>query len=126
MHGVLQHGCIYVRRNDRRDLERLEDGMKQIQSSGLPVWLVIFPEGTRYNPIQNQNVIDKSKEFSIKKGFEPLEHVLYPRSGATIAAIKSLKDQFDAVYDVTLIYGQTFDSERKIRLSSPSMIGLID
>lgn len=100
--------------------------MKQIQSLGLPVWLVIFPEGTRYNSIQNQNVIDKSKEFAIRKGLSPLEHVLYPRAGATIAAIKSLKDQFDAVYDVTLIYGQTFDSERNLRLSSPSMIGQID
>lgn len=42
-----------------------------------------------------------------------------------MASINALKDQFDAVYDVTVIYGQTFDESQGRRLSAPSMAGRI-
>lgn len=65
---MFQHGCIYVRRNDKGDLERVEKGIGQIKSNGLPVWLVIFPEGTRYNPIKNADAIERSRQFAQNKG----------------------------------------------------------
>ena len=97
--------------------------MKEIEYNGLPVWLVVFPEGTRYNPINNQDIIQRSRLFAQQKGVQPFDYLLYPRSGATIAAIKALKQQLNAVYDVTVMYNQTFDSEREIRLAAPSMFG---
>ncbi|CAF1093034.1 unnamed protein product [Adineta steineri] len=117
-----QHGCIYVRRNDKGDLDRVEKGIRQIRSNGLPVWLVIFPEGTRYNPEKNQDAIERSREFAQKKGVLPFDHVLYPRTGATIAAINALKDKLDAVYDITVVYSPTYDKNRQIRLAASSMI----
>jgi len=72
-----QHGCIYVRRNDKGDLERVEKGISQIKSNGLPVWLVIFPEGTRYNPIKNPEVIERSRQFAKEKGFFSHIYVLF-------------------------------------------------
>ncbi|CAF3994604.1 unnamed protein product, partial [Rotaria magnacalcarata] len=62
-----QHGCIYVHRNDKGDLERVEKGIQQIKSDGLPIWLVIFPEGTRYNPVNNQDAIERSRQFAKQK-----------------------------------------------------------
>jgi len=56
-------------------------------------------------------------------GVLPFDHVLYPRTGATIAAINALKDKFDAVYDVTVMYSNTYDNNRNIRLAAPSMTG---
>ena len=91
--------------------------MKQIEYNGLPVWLVIFPEGTRFNPIVSEQVLQRSKLFAQEKGLSPFDRVLYPRSGATIAAIRALKDQLDAVYDVTIMYSQTYE------LAAPSMFG---
>ncbi len=41
--------------------------MRQIKSNGLPVWLVIFPEGTRYNPKTNKKAIERSREFAQQK-----------------------------------------------------------
>ncbi len=49
-------------------------------------------------------------------GVPPFDKVLYPRTGATIAAINALKDKFDAVYDVTIMYDRN-------RSAAPSMIG---
>ncbi|CAF4150783.1 unnamed protein product, partial [Adineta steineri] len=59
-----QHGCIYVRRNDKGDLNRVEKGMRQVLNNGLPIWLVIFPEGTRYNPVNNKDAIERSRTFA--------------------------------------------------------------
>ena len=53
----------------------------------------------------------------------PFDYVLYPRSGATLAAIKALGDKLDAVYDVTVMYCQTYDRDQQIRLAAPSMTG---
>ena len=54
----------------------------------------------------------------------PFDNVLYPRSGATLAAIKALGDKLDAVYDVTVMYCQTYDHDQQIRLAAPSMTGM--
>jgi len=56
-----------------------------------------------------------------KKGVLPFDNVLYPRSGAIIGAIKALKDKLDAVYDITVMYNQTYDNHRQIRLAAPTM-----
>ncbi|CAF3965561.1 unnamed protein product [Rotaria magnacalcarata] len=116
-----QHGCIYVHRNDKGDLERVEKGIQQIKSDGLPIWLVIFPEGTRYNPVNNQDAIERSRQFAKQKGIPPFDNVLYPRTGATVAAINALKDKLNAVYDVTVMYSSTYDTNRRIRLAAASM-----
>jgi 1-acyl-sn-glycerol-3-phosphate acyltransferase len=113
--------------------------MRQVAYNGLPVWLVIFPEGTRFNPSNSQDVIERSRQFAQQKGFKnkdfiywnifnylgvtPFDFVLYPRSGATVAAIKALSDKLDAVYDVTVMYNQTYDNHRQLRLAAPTMTG---
>jgi hypothetical protein len=56
-------------------------------------------------------------------GISPFDYVIYPRSGATVAAIKVLKEKLDAVYDVTVMYNQTYDDDRQSRLAAPSMAG---
>ncbi|CAF0980026.1 unnamed protein product [Adineta ricciae] len=137
-----QHGCIYVHRTDKKDLDRVEKGMRQIERNGLPVWLVVFPEGTRYNPEKNPDIIERSRQFAEKKGNEtkrnanhhhphalnrfagvsPLINHLYPRMGATVAAINALKDKLDAVYDITAMYYPTYDNRRRVRLGASSMI----
>ena len=101
----------------------MERGIREIQTNGLPVWLVIFPEGTRYNSVENVDAIHRSRSFATQKGVSPFEHVLYPRSGATVAAIHALKENFDAIYDVTVMYCQTYDQQRQLRLAAPTMTG---
>lgn len=56
-------------------------------------------------------------------GVPPFDNVVYPRTGATVAAINALKDKLDAVYDVTIIYSETYDKNQQIRLAASSMAG---
>ena len=54
----------------------------------------------------------------IFSGVIPFDKVLYPRTGAVVAAINALKDKFDAIYDITVVY----DNHRS---GAPSMTGKI-
>ncbi|XP_064642316.1 1-acyl-sn-glycerol-3-phosphate acyltransferase epsilon-like [Lineus longissimus] len=112
-----QHGSVYIKRAGKfqeartvKNLERLKD---------MPFWLVVFPEGTRYNP-ENPNVIAKSQEFAQSRDLAVLEHVLTPRFKATCLCIQTLREEIDAVYDVTVAYSNTNSADGK-RRTAPSM-----
>ncbi|NXC15402.1 PLCE acyltransferase, partial [Corythaeola cristata] len=83
------------------------------------MYLVIFPEGTRYNP-EIPKVIADSQSFAEKEGLAILKHVLTPRVKATHVAIDTMKDYLDAVYDVTVAYEGTVDHKGQRKLA-PSM-----
>ncbi|XP_048701267.1 1-acyl-sn-glycerol-3-phosphate acyltransferase epsilon isoform X2 [Caretta caretta] len=100
----------------------LKDGLKWLPLYGWyfsQMYLVIFPEGTRYNP-EMPKVIADSQLFADKEGLAVLKHVLTPRVKATHVAIDSMKNYLDAVYDVTVAYEGTVDhkGQRKV---APSM-----
>ncbi|XP_033125754.1 1-acyl-sn-glycerol-3-phosphate acyltransferase epsilon-like [Anneissia japonica] len=103
------HGCIYVKRSNRFDQRNINRCMRQLASfekHKTPVWMVIFPEGTRYNP-QKLELMTSSQEFAKKNDLEILHNVLSPRFRATNLCIQGLRKHYDAVYDVTIAYGGT-------------------
>uniref|UniRef100_A0A8C3KZM2 1-acylglycerol-3-phosphate O-acyltransferase 5 n=1 Tax=Chrysolophus pictus TaxID=9089 RepID=A0A8C3KZM2_CHRPC len=100
----------------------LKDGLKWLPLYGWyfsQMYLVIFPEGTRYNP-EIPKVIADSQSFAEKEGLAVLKHVLTPRVKATHVAIDTMKDYLDAVYDVTVAYEGTVDHKGQRKLA-PSM-----
>ncbi|XP_031960506.1 1-acyl-sn-glycerol-3-phosphate acyltransferase epsilon isoform X3 [Corvus hawaiiensis] len=100
----------------------LKDGLKWLPLYGWyfsQMYLVIFPEGTRYNP-EIPKVIADSQSFAEKEGLAILKHVLTPRVKATHVAIDTMKDYLDAVYDVTVAYEGTVDHKGQRKLA-PSM-----
>lgn len=89
-------------------------------SAGTPMYLVIFPEGTRYNP-ELTKVISASQTFAAREGLPVLKHVLTPRVKATHVAFTSMKSYLDAVYDVTVAFEGTVDDKGQ-RKEAPSMV----
>ncbi|XP_058440838.1 1-acyl-sn-glycerol-3-phosphate acyltransferase epsilon isoform X4 [Marmota monax] len=113
--------------------------------TGVQMYLVIFPEGTRYNPGQTK-LLSASQTFAVQQGIYPkdlksayysdtatsmfiaaqftiglpvLKYVLTPRIKATYVAFDSMKNYLDAIYDVTVVYqGKDNKGERE---ESPSM-----
>ncbi|XP_055786511.1 1-acyl-sn-glycerol-3-phosphate acyltransferase epsilon-like isoform X2 [Salvelinus fontinalis] len=77
-----QHGGVYVKRSAKFD----ENAMKKKLSSqtvlGTPMYLVIFPEGTRYNP-ELKKMISDSQAFATKEEFlckeSPRVHIHFER-----------------------------------------------
>ncbi|XP_072490482.1 1-acyl-sn-glycerol-3-phosphate acyltransferase epsilon isoform X2 [Notamacropus eugenii] len=100
----------------------LKNGLKWLPLYGWyfsQMYLVIFPEGTRYNP-ELTKVISASQIYAAEQGFAVLKHVLTPRVKATYVAFDCMKNYLDAVYDVTVAYEGTVDQMGK-RKEAPSM-----
>ncbi|CAM4531425.1 1-acyl-sn-glycerol-3-phosphate acyltransferase epsilon isoform X1 [Lepidochelys kempii] len=114
-----QHGGIYVKRSAKFNEKEMRNKLQAQVKAETPMYLVIFPEGTRYNP-EMPKVIADSQLFADKEGLAVLKHVLTPRVKATHVAIDSMKNYLDAVYDVTVAYEGTVDhkGQRKV---APSM-----
>nr|XP_004663222.1 1-acyl-sn-glycerol-3-phosphate acyltransferase epsilon [Jaculus jaculus] len=113
-----QHGGIYVKRSAKFNEKEMRDKLQSYVNAGTPMYLVIFPEGTRYNPVQTK-LLAASQAFAAQRGLAVLKHVLTPRIKATYVAFDSLKSHLDAIYDVTVVYeGKDKDPLKE----TPSMI----
>ncbi|XP_061478899.1 1-acyl-sn-glycerol-3-phosphate acyltransferase epsilon isoform X2 [Rhineura floridana] len=115
----VQHGGVYVKRSANFNEKKMKRKLQAQIEAGTPMYLVIFPEGTRYNP-ELPKVIADSQSYAEKEGLAVLKHVLTPRVKATHIAVDSMKTYLDAVYDITVAYEGTVDhkGERKV---APSM-----
>ncbi|KAJ7377265.1 1-acyl-sn-glycerol-3-phosphate acyltransferase epsilon [Desmophyllum pertusum] len=115
-----QHSCIYVKRSGAEDLQHVERKLTEMKDRQMPMWLVIFPEGTRYN-VTNTAALEKSRAFAAEQGLPVLSHVLTPRTKATEASFEILSlDYLDAVYDLTIAY--SIANENPVpRKPAPSM-----
>ncbi|XP_068867571.1 1-acyl-sn-glycerol-3-phosphate acyltransferase epsilon isoform X1 [Aphelocoma coerulescens] len=114
-----QHGGVYVKRSANFNEKEMRAKLRAQMKAETPMYLVIFPEGTRYNP-EIPKVIADSQSFAEKEGLAILKHVLTPRVKATHVAIDTMKDYLDAVYDVTVAYEGTVDHKGQRKLA-PSM-----
>lgn len=114
-----QHGGVYVKRSSKFSEEAMKKKLLKQTRAGAPMYLVIFPEGTRYNP-ELKNVITDSQAFAAKEGLAVLKHTLTPRMRASRIAIETMKGHLDAVYDITVAYEGTVNRNSH-RQPAPSM-----
>ena len=92
--------CLFVKRNWTKDKVNTEKVFNKILKFKVPLWLMIFAEGTRIKP----HKIIKSEAYAKSIGRQPLKHLLLPRTIGFVATIESLRGHLDAVYDVTIGY----------------------
>lgn len=119
-----QHSCIYVKRSGKFAQEKTQRQLDELKQNNIPIWLVIFPEGTRFNP-ELPDVIEKSKQYTKEQGFEELNCVLAPKMKAFQLALTQLQGHADAVYDVTIAYSNTTDPVTGERTPAPGMLDFL-
>lgn len=98
--GMLFLDCLFVKRNWTEDRDMIQKTFERLLKHEIPVWLMIFPEGTRMTPSKLQS----SKDFAARQGLQPLRHLLIPRSKGFVASAQSLRTHVAAVYDLTIGY----------------------
>ncbi|GFY50561.1 1-acyl-sn-glycerol-3-phosphate acyltransferase epsilon [Trichonephila inaurata madagascariensis] len=118
-----EHGCVFVKRH-YFDSKKMISSLKYLQNEKIPTWMVIFPEGTRYNP-EASDMIEKSQSFARDRGLVPLKHVLTPKYKGFQIALEHLKNNLDAVYDATVIYSCTKGDKKTLRTKAPSMFEFV-
>ncbi|KAL6731499.1 hypothetical protein Aduo_002359 [Ancylostoma duodenale] len=102
---IFQHGYIYVRRFGEFLSAPVLKQLAWLDTIDEKFWLLVFPEGTRYSLKKKENIL-VSQEFCRRKGIPEFKNVLSPRAGGAFMALENL-ESLDAVYDVTIAYGQT-------------------
>lgn len=100
------HGGVFVKRDGSYNARKMQKTLGMLCERKVPVYLVIYPEGTRFNP-KKESLTAKSQAYAVKNGLRPLKHVLTPRIKAFQSAVSTLGDYLDAVYDATIIYDQS-------------------
>ncbi|KAK4475604.1 hypothetical protein MN116_000879 [Schistosoma mekongi] len=98
-----QDSCLFVDRQnfDAKSAVNVLNDIKRLQSN---TWMVIYPEGTRYNPWK-RDVIKQSQKFAAEKaGIKPFKHVLVPRRRGLQLILNQMHDCLDVLYDVTTVF----------------------
>jgi 1-acyl-sn-glycerol-3-phosphate acyltransferase len=104
--GMVFLDCIFLKRRWMADRKRIKATFERFRREGVPLWLNIFPEGTRFT---TEKVIEAQK--TARHYQLPLcEHVLVPYAKAFESSILGLKGRVQAVYDVTIGYPQGIPS----------------
>jgi 1-acyl-sn-glycerol-3-phosphate acyltransferase len=98
--GMIFLDCLFLKRNWADDEANIRATFKRYVSRATPLWLVVFPEGTRVTPKK----LAESQAYAAKAGAAPTSHVLLPRPKGFAAAVQGLREHVTAVYDVTIDY----------------------
>jgi 1-acyl-sn-glycerol-3-phosphate acyltransferase len=104
--GMVFLDCIFLKRRWMADRRRIRSTFERFRAENIPLWLNIFPEGTRYTTRKMLEAQNTARHYQL-----PLcEHVLIPYAKAFEASILGLQDQVQAVYDITIGYPQGIPS----------------
>jgi lysocardiolipin and lysophospholipid acyltransferase len=91
---------IYMKRNWQKDKEKVEEMFSRFHRDKIPLWLTIFPEGTR----RTQRKQEISIIYSGRQGAQPTLKVMYPRTKGFVATVEALRGHINAVYNITIHY----------------------
>ena len=104
--GMLLAGCLFLKRRWVKDKAYIQKKLSQFQHYNVPVWLMIFPEGSRFTPKRRH----LNEKIARKRKVEPLRHVMFPRLKGFSTSVQQVSGYCDAVYDVTILYGKSVPS----------------
>lgn len=91
---------LFVKRTWLADAGRITATFRTINEQKVPIWLIMFPEGTRLLP----HKVAASHAFAKSRGIPGMDHVLIPRTKGFVASVQGLNTHIAAVYDVTIYY----------------------
>ena len=90
---------LFLARDWSKDQSTLDKVLVDLQDYPSPVWILLFPEGTRFT----KEKYLASKQFAESRNLPVLKHHLVPRTkGFTYTLSRLNKDKITCVYDVTL------------------------
>ncbi|KAJ9062280.1 hypothetical protein DSO57_1012496 [Entomophthora muscae] len=94
-------GMLFIKRNWLSDHKKIDKVFHTFLHNRLPVWLITYPEGTRFTQKKKQ----ESDEFCKSRNLEPFKNVMYPRVKGTVSSIKKLRhSHVRHLYDITMAY----------------------
>lgn len=104
---------LFLARDKGVDLQHMSDMLSYHTSNGLPLSLILFPEGT---DLSRENMV-KSDAFAAQNSLPRYKYVLHPKVVGWARSIALLRGNCPAVYDVTIAYHDYVEGERPNEMS---------
>ena len=98
--GLLFLDALFLKRNWAEDQKTVTATFERYVSMRTPLWLLLFPEGTR----ANNKKLAEHRQAPTKTGEPKTHYVLRPRPKGFVASVQGLQAVVAAVYDLTIIY----------------------
>jgi 1-acyl-sn-glycerol-3-phosphate acyltransferase len=98
--GMVFLDCIFMKRDWNRDRANVVGRLRKFKEVGAPIWVNLYPEGTRLKPSK----LLAAQEFAKKNNIPIPRNVLIPRVKGFLATLEGLEGHLDAVYDLTIAY----------------------
>ncbi len=93
--------CLFIDRDWTADRETIRRTFSRLVDDKVPVYLVSFVEGTRLTLPK----LAAAQEYAQSHGLRAPIHTLVPRTKGFVASVEGLRSHIDAVYDLTIAYG---------------------
>ena len=100
--GMQMLDCVFVKRDWDKDGDHINRLFRKYRANEIPMFLVSFLEGTRKTPAKYQSAV----KFAQSRNIHVPKHTMVPRTKGFTATVNGLRDHLDAVYDVTIGYGE--------------------
>ncbi|KAF5273615.1 hypothetical protein FQR65_LT04614 [Abscondita terminalis] len=91
---------VFLERSFDKDKEIINKQITELADHPDPIWLLLFPEGTRFTVEKHK----ASEQFAREKNLPELKYHLQPRTRGFIASLPSMKGKVAAVYDILLAF----------------------
>ncbi len=98
--GMRLSQFIFLKRNWEQDKPQMAKHFQKLNKLSLPMWLLIFPEGTNLA----ESTRERSVKWAEKSGIEDLQHTLLPRSTGLRFSLQQMRKTVRYVYDCTIAY----------------------
>ena len=115
-------GMIMVKRNWLLDQAKIKAAFRTLATYREPVWMIVYPEGTRFTPQKHLQVrltpiinvmwcgvvwcgVEKSLEFAKSRNLPSFQHLLLPRTKGIVQVIKQLRQtHVQHIYGLSLYF----------------------
>ncbi|XP_011161524.1 1-acyl-sn-glycerol-3-phosphate acyltransferase gamma [Solenopsis invicta] len=91
---------IFLERSWEKDKENIKGQIKELVEYPDTMWLLLYPEGTRFTPKK----LEASQKFAIEKGLPVLKYHLTPRTKGFTASIPHMRGKATAIYDIQIAF----------------------
>ncbi|XP_050309235.1 1-acyl-sn-glycerol-3-phosphate acyltransferase gamma-like isoform X2 [Anthonomus grandis grandis] len=91
---------VFLERSYEKDKEVINKQIKELADHPDPMWLLLFPEGTRFTPNKHETSLKYARENNLPE----LKHHLLPRTKGFIASLPSMRGKIPAIYDTVVVF----------------------
>ncbi|KAF7502325.1 hypothetical protein GJ744_006026 [Endocarpon pusillum] len=98
--GMRLSQFIFLKRDWEQDKPQMAKHFQKLNKPTLPMWLLIFPEGTNLA----ESTRERSAKWAKKNGIQDMQHTLLPRSTGLRFSLQQMRESVRYVYDCTIAY----------------------